>query len=203
MNILLTSVGRRGYLVKYFKEALNNNGKIFVSNSDSHSPAFQYADEYVVSPLIYDADYIDFVLSYCQKNNIKMVISLFDIDLYVLSQNKTRFDELGIILVVSDEEFIKVCNDKWLTYQYLTKHNILTPRTYLYLDEVLLAIKSKEVNYPVIVKPRWGMGSLEIFTADNEEELKVFYNKIKRNIPKSYLKYEAKQDLEHCVIFQE
>ncbi|MBM6841937.1 ATP-grasp domain-containing protein [[Clostridium] spiroforme] len=203
MNILLTSVGRRGYLVQYFKDALKDVGKVFVSNSDSHSPAFQYADEYVVSPLIYDVNYIDFVLSYCQQNDIKMVVSLFDIDLYVLAQNKEKFDQLGIILVVSDKEFIKVCNDKWLTYQYLTKHNILTPRTYLYLDEVLLAIKSKEVNYPVIVKPRWGMGSLEIFSADNEDELIIFYNKIKRDIQKSYLKYEAKQDLDHCVIIQE
>ena len=30
MNILLTSVGRRSYLVKYFKEAVGQNGEIHV-----------------------------------------------------------------------------------------------------------------------------------------------------------------------------
>ena len=47
------------------------------------------------------------------------------------------------------------------------------------------------------------MGSLEIFTADNLEELKVFYLKTKRNIEKSYLKYESRQDIENSVIIQE
>ena len=47
------------------------------------------------------------------------------------------------------------------------------------------------------------MGSLEIFTADNEKELMIFYKKIKRNILKSYLKYEAQQDMDKSVIIQE
>lgn len=32
MNVMLTSVGRRAYLVKYFKEVLGNDGKVFVCN---------------------------------------------------------------------------------------------------------------------------------------------------------------------------
>ena len=47
------------------------------------------------------------------------------------------------------------------------------------------------------------MGSLEIFTADNKEELMIFYKKIKRNILRSYLKYEAQQDMDKSVIIQE
>lgn len=203
MNILLTSVGRRGYLVQYFKEALNGDGKVFVSNSDANSPAFKYADGHVVSPLIYDEGYIDFLLDYCKKNNIEMLISLFDIDLYVLAKNKERFDEIGVTVVVSDADFIKVCNDKWLTYQYLSERNIPTPKTYLDLESVENDISNKLISFPLIVKPRWGMGSLEIFTADNLEELNIFYKKIKRNIENSYLKYESKQDLDNCVIIQQ
>lgn len=203
MNILLTSVGRRGYLVQYFKEALNGDGKVFVSNSDANSPAFKYADEHVVSPLIYDERYIDFLLDYCKKNNVEMLISLFDIDLYVLAKNKERFDEIGVTVVVSDADFIKVCNDKWLTYQYLSERNIPTPKTYLDLESVENDISNKLISFPLIVKPRWGMGSLEIFTADNLEELNIFYKKIKRNIENSYLKYESKQDLDNCVIIQQ
>ena len=52
MNILLTSVGRRAYLVKYFKEALGSGGRVFVSNSDDKSVAFHYADGYVVTILV-------------------------------------------------------------------------------------------------------------------------------------------------------
>ena len=34
MNVLLTSVGRRAYMVKYFKQALGNSGQVHVGNSD-------------------------------------------------------------------------------------------------------------------------------------------------------------------------
>ncbi|MBS6939664.1 MAG: ATP-grasp domain-containing protein [Lachnospiraceae bacterium] len=203
MNILLTSVGRRGYLVQYFKKALNGNGKVYVSNSDASSPAFKYADEHVVSPLIYDDNYIDFLLEYCKEHEIKLLVSLFDIDLYVLASNKDKFEKIGVTAVVSDKSFIEICNDKWLTYNYLKEHNISVPRTFLSVEETKEALNNQDVSFPLIVKPRWGMGSLEIFTADDQEELEIFYNKIKRNIEKSYLKYEARQDINHCVIIQQ
>ena len=44
LNILLTSVGRRGYLVKYFKDALGDNGKVYAANSTKLCSAFAYAD---------------------------------------------------------------------------------------------------------------------------------------------------------------
>jgi len=44
INILFTSVGRRSYLVKYFKKELSGEGKIHVANSSKDSPAFQCAD---------------------------------------------------------------------------------------------------------------------------------------------------------------
>lgn len=203
MNILLTSVGRRSYLVEYFKEALDGRGRVFVSNSDDLSPAFRYADEHVITPLIYDVNYIDFLLEYCKKNEIKLLISLFDIDLYVLAKNKQRFKENGITVVVSRPDFIKICNDKWLTYNYLKDNDILTPKSYLSIDDVITALNNAELNFPLILKPRWGMGSLEIFTAENKEELLVFYKKIKNNISNSYLKYESKQDVDNSIIIQE
>lgn len=202
LNILLTSVGRRGYLIEYFKKVLNGVGKVYASNSE-YTSAFQYADEHIISPLIYDDNYVEFLINYCKKNNITMIISLFDIDLYVLASNKELFENEGIKVIVSDKDFIKICNDKWLTYEYLNSIGIATPRTYLSVEETIDAINSGNINYPLIVKPRWGMGSLEIFTADNEVELIVFYKKIKRNILKSYLKYEANQDFEKSVIIQE
>ena len=49
MNILLTSVGRRSYLVQYFKEVIGEEGKVHVSNSTELTPAFTVADQSVVT----------------------------------------------------------------------------------------------------------------------------------------------------------
>ena len=203
MNVLITSVGRRSYLVKYFKEALNGEGFVHVSNSSDITPAFNVADYSIVTPLIYDDNYIPFLLRYCKDNNINILISLFDIDLYILALHKKEFEEIGTNVIVSEADFIKICNDKWLTYQYLRDKSFNVPATYLFLEDVVLNINDGNLNYPVVVKPRWGMGSLSIYIANNEEELRIFYNKIKEEIQNSYMRYESKNDLDNSVIIQE
>lgn len=202
-NVLLTSVGRRSYLVKYFKEALQNNGKVYVSNSSIYSPAFVFADDYIITPLIYDNDYIPFLIDYCKNKNIKLVVPLFDIDIYMLSKNKSIFEKNGINVIVSDVETIEVCNDKWKMVNFLKQNGFDVPNTYIELNCCFNDLKNKKLNFPVMIKPRWGMGSIGIYQADNFDELNVFYQKTKKDIEKSYLKYESNQDIEHSVILQE
>ena len=112
MNILLTSAGRRTYMVDYFKEALNGSGKVFASNSILTHTLLK-ADNYVITPNIYNIEYIDFLLSFCKENGINAIISLFDIDLPILAKNRSKFEAQNISLVVSNFEATTICNDKW------------------------------------------------------------------------------------------
>lgn len=203
INILLTSVGRRGYLVKYFKEVLGDSGKVYVSNSSNISPAFNYADESVITPLIYDEGYIDFLLEYCKAKNIKAIISLFDIDLPVLSNNKQRFNEYGIEIIVSRPEIIEICNDKWKTYQFLRDNGFDTTHTYINLEEAIKDLRNGVIKYPVIIKPRWGMGSISVMEAETKEELIILYKKAINNIKQSYLKYESANNIDEAILIQE
>jgi carbamoyl-phosphate synthase large subunit len=200
INILLTSVGRRGYLVSYFKEALAGMGKVHATNSTACNPAFVLADSYSVSPIIYSDEYIPFLLEYCKNNKISVIIPLFDADLPVLASNKEVFAEHGIFLLVSDIDVIEICNDKWKTVGFLNDNNIRHPKTFISLDSAIDAISLGELNFPVIVKPRRGMGSIGIFEADNIDELRVFYAKAKNAVLKSYIRYEAEQDDFHVLI---
>lgn len=203
MNILLTSVGRRSYLVKYFKMAVGKHGKVHVSNSSDITPAFKIADKSVVTPLIYDPNYIPFLLSYCKKNKIDVLISLFDIDLPILSQKKNLFKDIGVNVIISDENVINICNDKLMTNKFLQENKFNVPKTYFSLENILLDLNKKEIDYPLIIKPRWGMGSIGILQADNEEELKIFYQKSLNQIKNSYLKYESSENLDESIIIQE
>ncbi len=202
MNILITSVGRRGYMIEYLREALGGEGEVHVSNSQ-YTYVFEYADKSVITPLCFDEEYIPFLKEYCTKNSIDIIISLFDVDLPVLAANKSQFEEMGIKVIVSDENVINICNDKWETYKFLSNNNFYTPKTYIDMDELLTDIKNGEMSYPIIIKPRWGMGSIGVFVAENEEELKVLYKKAKKAMTNSYLKYESKADIEHSIIMQE
>lgn len=202
MNIILTSVGRRTYMVNYFKEALRGIGLVHAANS-VETYAMSTADKSVITPLIYGENYIEFLLNYCLENDIKAVISLFDIDLPVLAKNKVRFAEHGISIIISDFEFIKTCNDKWLTYIFLRENEFNTPVSFLSVKDALAALMRNEIHFPLIIKPRWGMGSIGIFQADNEEELEILYRKSLNSIKESYLKFESQQAIENSIIIQE
>ncbi len=190
-------------MVSYFKEALGSKGQVFAGNSSPLSPAFYYADNTVITPLIYDSAYIPFLLDFCRKNKIQAVIPLFDIDLPVLARNKEYFLQNGIRLVVSDEDAIAICNDKWKCYKFCQENQILTPATYISLQSAKKALQQGTVHYPLYIKPRWGMGSLAVYQADNELELDILFQKTRKKITNSYLKYEASPDIENCVLIQE
>ena len=203
INILLTSVGRRTYLVKYFQDALGNSGEIHVANSSPVTPVFSQVKNAIVTPLIYDSSYIPFLLDYCKENKISAIISLFDIDLPVLSANKHLFEEIGTQVIVSDKDVIDICNDKWHTYCFCREHNLSVPKTYLSVDDVIYAVDNGDLKYPVVVKPRWGMGSIGVYFADNEDELRIFYHKVEQDILSTYLKYESSASVGEMVIVQE
>lgn len=202
MNILVTSAGRRTYLVSYFQEALSGKGKVYASNSE-FTIALQEADGYLISPLIYSDNYVEALVNFCKKKDIKAIISVFDIDLLVLSEAKEYIESKGIRLLVSNKNVIETCNDKWETYKFLLSQNIKTPKTYKTIKNVELALKNNEIEFPVVIKPRWGMASMGIFMAEDEQELDVFSEKSKKEIENSYLKYESKSTPGETIIFQE
>ena len=202
MNVLLTSVGRRAYMVKYFKEAIGEGGEVHVSNSDDKTVAFYYADKSVISPLIYSEEYIPFLFDYCKENSIDILISLFDIDLLVLARNKDKFASIGTRVIVSEPEVIEICNDKWKTYNFLKDNGFNVPKTYLRLEDTILALDRGELKYPVIVKPRFGCGSIAMSIAEDEMALLYYFRRNTRTINKSYLKYESAAEDEK-IIYQE
>lgn len=202
MNILLTSVGRRGYLVDYFKETFDGERKIFTGNSEL-TYAMKQSDGYIITPLIYQDNYIDTIIDFCKKENISIVLSLFDIDLLVLAKNENKFIDNGIRLVLAPAKSIEICNDKWMTYKFLVENNIKTPKTYLDINKVQQAIDNGDLSYPVILKPRWGMASMGIYIADDADELRVLYNKSYKDIFNSYLRYESEMTEEFPILIQE
>lgn len=202
MNILFTSIGRRTYIVDYFKKTLNNTGKVFVANSE-YTYAFKKADGYLITPLIYDKDYIEQLLYFCKNNKIDCIISLFDIDLYKLAQHKELFKKNHIELLVSDKNVIEICNDKYKTYKFCIENNFYTPKSYINIDSALNDLNCHKISFPVVVKPRWGMGSIGVIVASSFEELSLCVNNVKQKIQDTYLKYESAFDIEHSVLIQE
>ena len=58
MNILLTCVGRRSYMVEYFKEAIGDKYKVIGVNSDSESTGMAIVDKAYIVPKVNSRKYI-------------------------------------------------------------------------------------------------------------------------------------------------
>jgi len=181
MNILLSFAGYKTYLIQFFKQAVGNKGKVYVCDCE-FSYSFTNADSYFITPPAYDDSYISVLIDFCKKNDIKVIIPLSDNDLQVLAKNKSKFQELDISVVVSDEKIIDICFDKWKTHHFLESVGIKHPKSYIDLKYVKQDINAGKISFPIAIKPRFSSektNSIEVLTI---EELDMFYYKMQQNI---------------------
>ena len=201
-NILFTCAGRRNYLILYFKEALKDKGLIVATDQSPLAASLIDADIGLVTPNIYSAHYIASLKDIIKTYKITALISLNDLELPILSKHKEELEETGVKVLVSSAGVINIGSDKWETHKFITRIGLNSPKTYLYLQEVLNALHSQEIKFPLVLKPRWGSGSIGIEFIESIEELKLAHAYLKLKLDKSILNTIQSID-EPNIIFQE
>lgn len=175
MNVLLTSVGRRSYLVRYFRAALRGRGLVVAANCVPDAPGLLAADRsYVVPPAI-DPEFIEALLRICREEAIGLLCSLHDWEAPFLAANIKRFESLGVTAVVSSPQVIEICLDKHATGAFCAANCLRFPTSWLCVADAMGAVASGRAEFPLIVKPRRGQGSIEVYTAETADELAVLY----------------------------
>ncbi len=187
MNILFTCAGRRTYLLKYFKENMSAEDKVVATDMQLSAPALQAADVKLQVPAVYDPKYIDITLNICKEQKIDALISLNDLELPILAENKAKFEELGVKVIVSDPEVIDIAFDKYKTAQWVESIGLNAPKTYVTLASAKEALAKGEIAFPLFMKPRWGSGSIGLETIDDMEELDIYYHLLMKKIKKTIL----------------
>lgn len=87
-------------------------------------------------------------------------------------------------------------------FEYLRKTWFNTPKNYPSLGLLRNDIDNNIINFPIIVKPRYGCGSISVSVAYDIEDLKYLTKKIIKSINSSYLKYESASSND-IIIYQE
>jgi carbamoyl-phosphate synthase large subunit len=182
MNILFTCAGRRTYLLKYFKVNISEGDKIIATDMQLTAPAVQVADIKLQVPAVYDPNYIDITLDICKQYNIDALISLNDLELPILADNKAKFEQIGVKVIVSSPEVIDICFDKYKTAQWTESIGLNAPKTYVTLASAKDALAKGEISFPLFMKPRWGSGSIGLETIDDMEELDIYYHILMKKI---------------------
>lgn len=187
MNILFTCAGRRTYLLKYFKENLSEGDKVVATDMQLSAPALQVADVKLQVPAVYDPEYVNITLNICREQKIDALLSLNDLELPILAENKARFEELGVKVIVSSPEVIDIAFDKYKTALWVESLGLTAPKTYIRLEDVKKALAAGEIDFPLFMKPRWGSGSIGLESVADMEELDIYYNLLMKKIKKTIL----------------
>lgn len=203
MNILFTCAGRRNYIINYFKEALNGTGTVFAADMQLTAPALVDADVAIQVPAIYSPEYIPSLLKIVADNHIKAIISLNDLELPILSEAKYQIEKQGAKVIVADERAIKIAFDKWETVKFLGKYNLKSPKTFIDLDDAKRALEAGELQFPLVIKPRWGSASIGIDFPEDMEELELSYRLQFLRLKRTILAQASKEDIDHAILIQE
>lgn len=201
MNILFSCAGRRAYLLKYFRAALDEigGGKIFATDMSPFAPALAFADVALRVPSVYAGNYLDELEKICRENAIDALFSLNDLELPILASARERFAAAGTRLVVSAPKVIEICFDKMKTARFVESLGLNSPKTFTNLDEALAMLNRGALAFPLILKPRWGSGSIGIEIVRSQEELVETFAFVRRKIARSILA-KASADADEILI---
>lgn len=173
MNILITSIGQRGYLVEHFKESAKGKFGIFAADATKYAPALQNADRAFLLPYAQDPRYYDALLNICMKNDVKGIISINDLELPILAKYKSDLLSHGVEAVISDPRIIDICTDKYKTYRFCQDNEFSAPKTFLWheIDILMDSLHAGVIDFPILAKPRRGSRSVGVHLLHNRDQL--------------------------------
>jgi carbamoyl-phosphate synthase large subunit len=126
---------------------------------------------YRVPPAINETDYIHVLESIVNSESVDLIIPIVDIELEVIARNRDII-ESSAYLLLSSYDTIMTCADKFKVYEFFKNVGIPTPKTILVNDSINFELIAKSgMNFPLIVKPRKGLGSRDVYEIRDEEEL--------------------------------
>ncbi len=184
VNVLITAASRRVPLVRAFRNAVERlgRGRVVTTDMNPMSPALYFGHKHYIVPLTTDRYYIPIIESICDAEEVNLIIPTIDDELPIFGRSLARFETLGIDVAVSSERTSNICNDKYETYLFCQTNGIKTPATCLPTD-----IDFSKIRYPVYVKPRFGRGSVNVFSVNSESQLRLFLDYVPDAIVQDHL----------------
>lgn len=162
-TVLLTGAG--GAAVPGLIEKLRSRGyRVLAADMDPYAPGLYLADLGFVIPAGVSSDFLPVMRTICQRESVDVIVPLVDEELLA----SLELENDGFTVILPNSNFVRICLDKFLLMQNLDEVGISIPRTLLATAEL------KEIDFPLVVKPRKGRGSRGLGIVNSKEELESF-----------------------------
>lgn len=181
VKILRTASGCMA-AIGLIKELIKRGIDVICADANPLSVGLYYCRKGYVIPRGSDPNFIPTILDISKKECINAILSGPEEEIIPLSKHKDVFLKENILPLVPDYDSVLVCCDKFKTYDFFIENNIPVPKTFFINEENNDIIRQlNELEFPVILKPRFGRGSRGIYIAHNKQEFEFYVSKICKN----------------------
>lgn len=182
INVLMTGAGAPGAagILKCLK--LNPGIKVIAADANPNAIGRWLNGEFEKIPFAQEKNFIEQVLSICERRIIHAVLPLVTKELIPLAQNKKKFEELETKVLVSNVDSLEIANNKSRLYQFLEWRGIEVPKYKVVenADQFRLAVEELGASgKPVCFKPSVSNGSrgFRVIAKDVDEHELLFNEK--------------------------
>ncbi len=177
LNVLITGVGSTTALSVIKGLRKQHEFKVFIIGTDTNErceiAGAYYCDKFFRVPYAAkEKRFICRLIDIVNSESIDLLIPIVDIELEIIARNRAVIEESAYLLLSSYDSVIK-CNDKFKTSEFFNKSNIPTIETILVgdIDNVRDLVANSNIDFPLIAKPRKGVGTRDVYEIQSEEEL--------------------------------
>ncbi|RJN31598.1 ATP-grasp domain-containing protein [Nesterenkonia natronophila] len=172
MRVVISSAGRRVYLVHWFQQALMDaeiSGDVWVLDHDHRAAAAAAADGFRHMPGFTSEEYVAQLLTTVEQLKPDLFISLNDHELTALSRGLSAdLEARGVMVPVLNTAAHRAVADKFHMFRVLRDAGIATPTT-VQLSDVSAVTELLETFPSVVLKDRWGSGSSGLRRLSSQE----------------------------------
>ncbi len=140
--------------------------RIILGDMDKWAAGLRFGDKDYILPAGKDEQFLHAVRNIITKEQVDIFVPLVDEELLKSYELKNYFSDL--MLLLPEYDFTKIVLDKWLLIEKLKECNLPYPKTHLATENF------KDLEYPVIVKPRKGRGSRNVMEIKSKKHLEAY-----------------------------
>lgn len=150
--------------------------RILAVDSNPLAAGLYRSDIGLIVPMASNSEYIDTIIKHLKNYDVDALFVGSDEELMAIATAKKRIESESPTKVVAAElKEIKIARDKWETFKFLKTNNLGCAESCLPENKEEFCM---EFGYPVVVKPREGYGSVNLFVAKTPDEIEYALAKI-------------------------
>jgi carbamoyl-phosphate synthase large subunit len=189
LTVLITGCGGAAgqCIVKALRNA-QDELRLLGSDADPYAAVFHIEHSGLSKvyrlPYADSSNYVSEVIHLCKKENVDAIFPGTDGELMKLAAFREDLEKLGTKVVISPFESVKICRDKWLTYNHFSKF-VPMVRSALAIGGIESALSF--TGLPAAVKPRIGWGAKQVYKVRSAVEAEIFVREVSQPIVQTWL----------------